>query len=346
MRPALPRVFTIISAAPALAALTLGALWGGGCGRPSITFALGADDGVLRERTVIEESGGGGAKIAQIDVRGVIVDSPRSALFGDGANPVDELVARLDRAAKDPEVRAVLLRINSPGGGVAASETMYKEVRRFRETTGKPVVASMGEVAASGGYYLSLAADETFAQPTTITASIGVIMPTVNFSRAMSHWGIVSRSIKSGDNKDLANPLEPMRDGQYAVLQGMVDEFYAGFRGLVVERREGRGLEMSRIDELTDGRVVTGAEAVRAGLVDHQGGVREAFARAKELARLPRATLVRYHGEGQNPPRSAYAKADDAGDFNLVKIDVPESLLGAPSSAGGFYYLWAPGGAP
>lgn len=318
---------------------------GGGCGRASITFALGGDDGTIREKVVMEEGTGvEGVKVALIDVRGLIVDDRRSALLSDGVNPVDDLTAKLEKAARDGEVRAVVLRINSPGGGVAASETMYSEVRRFREKTGKPVVVSMGEVAASGGYYLALAGDEVFAQPTTITGSIGVIVPTVNISGALNRWGVVSRSVKSGANKDLANPLEPMRDGQYAVLQGMVDEFYAAFRGLVVERRTGKGLESSRIDELTDGRVVTGAEAHRAGLVDHLGGVREALARAAELAGAKRARLVKYYGGSESPPRSAYALAEPgAAEINLLKVEVPELLLGVPASAGGYYYLWAPG---
>jgi protease-4 len=319
-----------------------------GCGRPSVTFALGADNGNLCEKTVID--GRGTAKVAEIDVRGLIVDSPRSGWLGDSSNPVDDLVARLEKASKDPQVRAVLLRINSPGGGVAASETMYREVRRFRETTGKPVVVSMSEVAASGGYYLSLAGDESFAQPTTITGSIGVIMPTFNFSGAMNRWGIMSRSIKSADNKDLANPFEPIRDSQYAVLQGLVDEFYGEFKSVVVARRGNRGLDMSRLPELTDGRVVTGVEAVKAGLVDHEGGLREAFERAKQLAGAQGASLIKYHSETVGAPRSAYAAAENpspresgSGDINLLKLDVGESMLGLPRAGGGFYYLWAPG---
>jgi len=358
------------------AMLSAGLFTASGCGRASITFALGGDDGVLRETSVMESEAGkegeggkggqGSGKVAQIDVRGLIIDSTRSGLFGEGTNPVDDLVARLDKAAADPEVRAVLLRINSPGGGVAASETMYNEVRRFRLKSGKPVVVSMGEVAASGGYYLSLAADETFAQPTTITGSIGVIIPSINISAAMNRWGIVSRSIKSGVNKDLGNPLEPMREGQYAVLQGMVDEFYASFRGLVIERRSPRGLVMAEVDQLTDGRVLTGTAAVKAGLVDYEGGIREAFERATRLAGLSSGRLVRYTteaGPGGRRPRTAYAQTDDAaeasgtrsgggifgggpGDFNLLKLDLGESLMGLPTGGmnggAGIYYLWAP----
>lgn len=225
---------------------------------------------------------------------------------------------------------------------------MYNEVRRFRERTGKPVVAALGEVAASGGYYLALAADEIIAQPTTITGSVGVIIPTINLSAGMQKIGIVSRSIKSGANKDLANPLEPMREGQYQVLQHMVDQFYQGFRDRVLTRRAPR-FDASRADELLDGRVFTGAEAASLGLVDSTGGVREAFDRARALAGLDKASLIKYHTEaGGTRPRTAYAEAPaGAGstfEFNLVRIDGAGSLIGLDGGGGGCraYYLWAP----
>lgn len=340
-----------------LAALCL-ALLLPACGPLSVTFTLGARDGKLREATVMDDGGKGSsaAKIALIDVRGVIAEtSPTRALglLDAGPSPVDEFVARLKKAAEDDSVRAVILRINSPGGSVAASELMYNELRRFRESTGKPVVASLSEVAASGGYYLALGADEIVAQPTSITASIGVIIPTINVSEGLRRIGVVSRSVKSGQNKDIANPLEPMRDSQYAVLQSMVDEFYASFRALVVERRTiaPNALDTARLDELTDGRVVTGAQAVRTGLADREGDLRDAFERAKALAGVERARLVKFYGEYDPPPRTAYATAgphaipsgagpSGAIEINLLRIDGLTDL-GGPSGAVA-YYLWLP----
>jgi protease-4 len=272
------------------------------CGRASVTFTLNPEPLSLDETTVMGAEGAG-QKVALMEVRGMIIDAAQRGFLTPASNPVDELTARLERAEQDAAVKAVVIRINSPGGSVTASDTMYREVRRFRERSKKPVVMSMGEVAASGGYYLALAGDEILAQPTTITGSIGVIMPTINVSQGMSRIGIVSRSIKSGANKDLANPLEPMREGQYALLQGMIDEFYARFRGLVLERREavmlGLGNDPSRAsslrgraDEVMDGRVVSGAEAVRLGLVDKEGDVRDAFAEAQRLAGISSARLL------------------------------------------------------
>lgn len=328
------------------------ALLGAACGPVSMTFVLGARDGKLRETTVLADEGKGlsAAKVALIDVRGLIAESPPSRALGlisGGPGPVDEFVARLQKAEEDGNVRAVIVRINSPGGSVAASQLMYNELRRFRETTGKPVVASLGEVAASGGYYLALGADEIVAQPTSITASIGVIIPTINVSEGLRRIGVVSRSVKSGENKDLANPLEPMRDQQYAVLQAMVDEFYAAFRGLVVERRSSapNALVTARLDELTDGRVVTGAEAVRAGLADHEGDLRDAFERAKSLAGIEKARLVKYYGQYDPPPRTAYATTgapppQASADPNVLMLDLGPLAPGASLTPGTAYYIW------
>lgn len=321
----------------------------GGCMPSSVTFNFGADDGKLDESVVISEAGGN-AKVALIDVRGMILDGPQSGFFSSSPGPVDDLVARLARAEADPNVKAVVLRINSPGGSVSASDTMYREVRRFCEKTKKPVVASLGEVAASGGYYLALATDRIVTQPTTITGSIGVIIPTLNVSDGLSRIGITSRAIKSGPNKDLANPLEPMREGQYAVLQGMVDEFYARFKGLVVSRRTHL---TGKIDELTDGRVVSGAEAVRVGLADAEGDLRDAFEAAKQLAHVPSARLVKYHPMGSSRPRTAYASTDvppasrggsQAGEteINLLQLKLSEGAGGLGGVGGGVYYLWMP----
>lgn len=336
----------------------------GGCSPTSVTFTFGGDPSKLVESEVLADDGSRGEKIAMIDVDGLIVDATRSSglPFDSGSNPVDELVSRLARAERDPRVKGVLLRVNSPGGTVAGSDTMYNEIRRFREESGKPVVSAMGEIATSGGYYISLACDSIVAQPTTTTGSIGVIIPTFNFSRGLHSIGIYSRSVRSAENKDIANPFEPMQDGHYEILQGFVDEFYAGFRERVVARRGGgsesdrqegleRPIDTSRLEMLTDGRVVTGADAFEHGLVDRRGGVREAFARVKELAGVERARLVKYHIDGAKP-KSAYASASArAGSGAYVDAGREVNLINVGGSAMGFgglepgraYYVWMGG---
>lgn len=323
--------------------------WGlSGCGPVTFSFTFGGEPGRVTEVAVAEDEKASD-KVLLIDVRGLIADDPGEGLAGllfDAGNPVDELTYRLELAARDPKVRAVILRINSPGGTVAASDMMYREVRRFAERTGKPVLASLGEVAASGGYYLALAADEIVAEPASITGSIGVIIPTLNVSEGLSRIGIRARNVKSGPNKDMADPLIPPRDEHYAVLQSLVDEYTAQFRSLVTARRT--GIRPDQLDELTDGRVVTGAQAVRSGLADHTGGVREAFDAAKARAGIASAKLVKYHSRGPRPrspyaagpPATPEASGRSATEVNLLQLRLGSGVLGTGTPNA--YYLWAP----
>lgn len=320
-----------------------------GCLPKKVVIDLAPGDGRLTESTVLADSPVGSAsKVALIDISGLITQTSPPGIFGASGNVVDNLATRLEKAEKDPSVKAVVLRINSPGGSVAASEMMYREVTGFRERSKKPVVASFAEVAASGGYYTALAADHIVAQATSVTASIGVIIQTFNFSRGMSMIGVEGRAIVSRPNKDLANPFEPPVEAQYQVLQGMVDEFYAAFVSLVMERRPGiaNGPPEAQATA-TDGRVVTGAQAHKLGLVDELGGVREAFEAAKRLAGVNSARLIKYHTEGDNPPRSVYATAPAAQHASLLpqahEVNLLQLNLGdTPMPGAGFYYLWLP----
>lgn len=328
----------------------------GSCTPVTVSFELFGREKKLTE-TVVSEDDRAMWKIAVIDVTGTIVDANLPPFFSRGGNPVDDIVARLEMASADNAVKAVVIRINSPGGSVTGSDEVYREIVRFKEKTGKPVVVSMAELAASGGYYIALASDKIVAHPTTITGSIGVIIPTINFSAGLAKIGIVARSVKSGPNKDLANPLEPMRDSQYAVLQHLVDQFYDEFKAKVKERRP--NLDISKWTEITDGRIVSGQDALALGLIDSLGGVREAFDEAKKLADIPSAKMVKYQPEGSIRPRTPYASADElplaallpqgvgrsaegAGtEINLFQINAGGGLYpAAGASAGCAYYLW------
>lgn len=324
---------------------------GAGCSPVTVSFTLFAKEGTLAEAEVESPKGSGGRKVVVLDIRGVIADRQDLGVFGQTGSAVDELAAGLRKAEADPSVKAVVLRINSPGGTVAASESMYREVRAFSERTGRPVVASLGELAASGGYYVALSADRIVAEPATIAGSIGVIIPSVNVSEGLSRIGVRSRSIVSRPNKDLANPLEPMEDGHYAVLQAIVDEFYEHFRGLVASRRGPRPggvgpmttVEASRMDELTDGRVMTGTGAVRAGLADSTGGLRDAVELSRELAGVGPCRTVKYYRAGSAPPRTPFARGETppaGAELNLLQLRLPSGSLGVPNT--GVYYLWVP----
>jgi len=309
-----------------------------GCLPSRITLDLAPQTGKLKETVVAGTNNG--PKVVLIDVTGLISEQPVGSLIKSHASVVDSFVAQLEKAAADPRVRAVVLRINSPGGTVAATETVYEEILRFRERTGKPVVASFAEIAASGGYYIALACDEIIAQPSTITGSIGVIMQTFNVSRGMSMIGIEGRAVTSKRNKDIANPFAKIDEQHYAILQGIVDEFYAAFRGRVLDARP---ISSENEELVTDGRVFTGTEAVRLGLADRTGGVRDAFDVAKERANVSNASLVKYHRDGA-VLRTPYARAhadlpsanESTGPFDWFSNQLPPLRPGA-------YYLWSAG---
>jgi protease-4 len=266
----------------------------------------------------------------------MILNAKTGGLLGGGDNMMSTFRERLDAAEDDPQVKAVVLRINSPGGAVTASDIMYNDVLRFRERTRKPVVACMMDVAASGGYYLAMSADRVYAHPTTVTGSIGVIMSLYNASGLFQMVGVKSNPIKSGPNKDIGNPARDMTDEERAILQGMVTSFYDQFVQVVVR---GRGLPEERVRALADGRVYTGLDAQKLGLVDEVGYLEDAIACAKSMACLKDATVVAYD-RCAGYRGSIYAGMPRIPSEINVKLDVP--LLGNKGGAA-FMYLWEPG---
>lgn len=220
-----------------------------------------------------------------------------------------------------PHVKAVVIRINSPGGAVTASDIMYQDLCRFREQTHKPVVACMMDVAASGGYYLAMGCDRIYAHPTTVTGSIGVIMSLYNAAGLFGMIGVKSDPIKSGPNKDIGNPGRPMTDEERAILQHMVTNFYEQFIGVVVKGRSG-SLGEERIRALADGRVYTGLEAKELGLVDEIGYLEDAIKAAKDMACVKDAAVIAYDRcEGFRG--CIYSAAPRIPSQISVKLDLP-----------------------
>ncbi|MFI4917145.1 MAG: signal peptide peptidase SppA [Phycisphaerales bacterium JB060] len=328
-------------------ALAVGVL--AGCSPLGLTVRLGPANDDLVASPVLQVGEGPRTptdRVAMIVVRGLITDTPTTGLLGQSRAPIDEMVTHLKLAAEDDNVKAVVLRIDSPGGTVAGSETAYKEVLAFAEATSKPVIVSMGEVATSGGYYLALAGDHIMAEPGTLTGSIGVLIPSFNASEGLDRLGIRTMFITSGPNKDLANPLAPVQEEHYAILQGIVGEYYANFLSTVLRRRP--GLRPEEVATATDGRVMTGQTAAAIGLVDSLGGVREAMDKAMEAAGLQSAVLVRY-GSSANAPRTAYATgktpsphmADNS--VSILRVEgagLSAGALGLRPGVG--YYVWVP----
>jgi protease-4 len=195
----------------------------------------------------------------------------------------DTVAAALRAARSDDRARAVLLRVNSPGGSYTASDTIWREVVRIRDS-GKPVVVSMGDVAASGGYFIAMAADEIVAQPGTLTGSIGVIVGKPVFREMFGRAGVTSDSVSEGAHATMFAPTHPFTDEEWERINAWLDHIYADFTGKVAL---GRGLAAERVEELARGRVWTGADARANGLVDSLGGLEEAAAIARRRASLP-----------------------------------------------------------
>lgn len=324
----------------AVLAATISLVLAMGCGPTAYKITPVSASRDLIENTVLAEGGLFPGKIVLIDVEGLLLNGKEFQLLGQGENPVATFVEKLDKAAADPSVRAVVLRINSPGGSVTASDIMYAELIRFRKRFKgeKPVVAVMMDVAASGGYYIACAADRIVAHPTTVTGSIGVIMQMINFTGTMNKLGINADAITSGPMKDAGSPFRPMTGEERAVFQSIVDQFYDRFVAVVAAGRP--DLDEARVRELADGRVYSGPQAMELGFVDEVGTLKSTFAHLKDVLDLDKIKVVTYQRPYAYKP-NVYADAP-AGppQVNLVNIQL---LRQWPYPETQFLYLWMPG---
>ncbi len=217
-----------------------------------------------------------GEKVAVVEIRGIIAN----------AQPTIE---NLTEFSEDDSVKAVVLRIESPGGGVAPSQELYMEVRRTAER--KPVVASMGSVAASGGYYVAAAAQKIYANPGTITGSIGVILQFTNFEELFKKIGFRMETVKSGTYKDVGNPSRKMTPEERAYLQEMIGNVHQQF---VRDVAQGRHMQVEQVQGVADGRIFTGEQAKELGLVDELGNLKDAIAAAGKMGAIEGEPKVVY----------------------------------------------------
>jgi len=224
-------------------------------------------------------------RIGVIQLRGVI----SSDIEGDsGAPMVDELKSAMRTALDDDRIKAVVLRVDSPGGEVTAADALYHELAALRDE--KPVVIHMGSVAASGGYYVACGGSHLMANDTTITGSIGVIIQTLNYKDLLGKIGLESVVFKSGKFKDILNGARDMTDEERQYIQAMVMQTYDKFVGIVAEER---GLKVEELRTgIADGRIVSGTDALKAGLLDELGYVEDAYEKARELGKAPGAEVV------------------------------------------------------
>jgi protease-4 len=239
----------------------------------------------------------GGAKVAVVDIEGIIID---------GTAVVRELREHADNAS----IKAVVLRVNSPGGVVAPTQEIFAAIQRVRKG-GKPVVASFGAVAASGGYYVAAAADRIYANPGSLTGSIGVVMQMANIEGLLKKVGVEYVVVKAGSYKDVGNFARTMSPEERKMLQALLDDVYAQFVDAVAE---GRGLDRKEVLAFADGRIYSGQQALALKMVDELGGFDDAVEAAGKLANIP------------GRPKLVYPRKK----FSLK--DLLESRLGLPAA--------------
>jgi len=315
-----------------LALISLPAAFALGC----ITVNLPSGQIEPLEETVVD--GSGDAKVLMLEVDGVITETSNVAdFFGTvSEGMVGRVREELDTARADDHVKAVVLRINSPGGTVTGSDLLYDEIQRFKQERKVPVIAQLMGTAASGGYYVALAADEIHAERTTVTGSIGVIFSGVNIAGLMEKFGIENQTITSGSFKDAGSLLRRMRPEERAQLQSVIDDLYARFVEVVQAGR--KQLTADQIRALADGRIFSATQAKRAGLVDEIGSLDSSVRRARELAGLSSASVITYH-RPREYTNNYYTRAPRPTRDAVLDLWPHELAVQGPA----FLYLWAPG---
>jgi len=290
----------------------------------------------LEEETV---EGKGKAKILLMDVSGMLSDETGGLVLG-SPPPRVPIVARvreeLQKAEEDDAVKALIVRINSPGGTITASDLIYREIDAFKTRRKIPVVAVMMDVAASGGYYAALAADTIVALPTTVTGSIGVIMLTVNAQGLMEKIGVAPLAIKSGEMKDAGSPFRPLTAQERAVFQSVIDQMYGRFVTLIARSRK---IPEDRVRTFADGRIYTAEQAKALGLVDQIGYMDDVVAAARKAAGIEDARVIMYQR-----PKDYRANFYSAAPAPVPGLEASLQQLTALVSGSGprFLYLWWP----
>lgn len=241
--------------------------------------------------TVVEE-GDGSSRIAVLTVDGTIQDTGEaSSLLGSSGYNHELFMQQLNQVKEDDSVKAVMLTVNSPGGGVVESAEIYDKITEIQEETEKPFYVSMGATAASGGYYIAAPAEKIFVNEETLTGSIGVIMQSINYGELAERYGVDFVTIKSGPLKDIMSPTRDMTDEERELLQDMLNDSYESFVDVI---EEGRGMSEAEVKEVADGRVMNGRQAVEANLADDFGFEEDVISNLREDFGLENAQVFEY----------------------------------------------------
>ena len=287
----------------------------------------------LKEFTL---EGSGTDKILLIPVNGLISDRPKKGLIHTSASVVEQIVSQINKAEKDKQIKAVLFKINSPGGTITASDLLYHEISLFKERTGTKITVSMMDVATSGAYYISLPADLIMAHPTTVTGSVGVIYLQPKVGGLMDKIGLGVDVKKYGKNKDMGSPFRDSSEEEQKLMQKAVNDFGERFIRLVQKHRKP---ERQALSEISTARVFLAEEALKLGLVDKIGYLSDAVKESKMLAGISKDARVVVYRRNEFPEDNYYNTAGIASEdlnISVINIELPESL----SLKTGFYYLW------
>jgi protease-4 len=275
-------------------------------------------------------------KILILDISGLISSSLNTGTFSKEGDILSRVSYRLKKASEDKMVKAVILRLDTPGGEITASDILYNEILNFKEKTGKPVLGLMMGVAASGGYYIASACDYIIAHPSTITGSIGVISIFPNLEDLFAKIGIKVNVIKSGKMKDSGSAFRDLTTEEKKIFQDIVDEFYQKFLDVVYQNRK-NSLSFEELKKIADGRVYTARQAHELKLIDEIGYFDSALKKTLALASLREANVISYT---YYPGRKTTIYASSLEKSFLFERKNFEDLLRSLKS--GFYYLWLP----
>jgi protease-4 len=285
-------------------------------------------------RPLLEEKieGRGRNKILIVNISGVITNTQERSLLSDKNAPsvVARVKEELDKAAKDKHIKAVILKINSPGGTVTASDIIYQEIKKFKQKKKVPVVACLMDVATSGAYYVANASDTIIAHPTTITGSIGVIVMKLNLKGLMDKLGVEDESIASGDKKDILSPFRSMTEEENKIMQEIITSMYEKFLAAVDSGR--KELSLDTLRPLADGRIFTADQALLHKMIDSIGYLDAAIFEAKKMAGITDARVVTYRRSGEYK-NNIYSQAT----INLFSLGDNSSFEKLPVQ---FMYLW------
>lgn len=275
-------------------------------------------------------------KILLLDISGIIATNLNPGLFEREGDILSQIFYRLQKASEDKTVKGVILRLDTPGGEVTASDILYNEIVKFKEKTGVPVIALMMSVAASGGYYIASACDFIIAHPTSITGSIGVISIFPNVDELFAKLGVKIHVIKSGAMKDAGSSFREMTEEEKQIFQSIIDDFYQGFLEVAHRARQDH-LSMEELKKIADGRVFTAKQALELKLIDEIGYFDTALDKILNLAQLKEAQVISYTYYPKSKT-NIYASGSKA-----IPLMEGKNLLDLlPSLKSGFYYLWLP----